>query len=122
MKTSIRSAALILALGLGLSSVATATDESMSRQRASEARNTNHVAPEGKSGWRHTVGTPFRYAGRAGMSVVRSPMILGETLMGERTLMSRDGFLVSKSEAKPEASPAENAAVSINMGRGQRIP
>ncbi len=56
------------------------------------------------------------------MSVVRSPLIIGETLAGERTIISRDGFLVKKADATPDAAPAENAAVSINMGRGQRIP
>jgi hypothetical protein len=52
-------------------------------------------------------------------------MIVGETLSGERKLISRDGFMVRSDEMKPEkpdAAPAENAAVSINMGRGQRIP
>ena len=122
MNTSTRSAALILAVGLGLSTVASAiTDESMSRQSASEARNTNQPVSE-QSRWRHTLGTPFRYVGRAGTSVVRSPMIVGETLAGERKLVSRNGFLVRTDELKPEAAPAENVAVSINMGRGQRIP
>jgi hypothetical protein len=55
------------------------------------------------------------------MSVVRSPLIVGETLTGERKFISRDGFMV-KTESKPEAAPAENSAVSINMGRGQRVP
>ena len=124
MNTSTRSAALILAVGLGLSTVASATtDESMSRQRASEARNTNQpAAGQSANGWRHTVGAPFRYAGRAGTSLVHSPMIIGETLTGERKFISRDGFMVRTTESKPEAAPAENSAVSINMGRGQRVP
>ena len=79
MNTSTRSAAVILALGLGLNNVASATEESMSHQRASEARTKNQPAMEQSShGWRHTVDTPFRYAGRARMSVMRSPMMLGE--------------------------------------------
>jgi hypothetical protein len=123
MNTSTRSAALILAVGLGLSTVATATtDESMSRQRASEARNTNQPAEQSAYGWRHTVGAPFRYAGRAGMSLVHSPMIIGETLNGERKFISRDGIMVRSSDLKPDAAPAENSAVSVNMGRGQRVP
>src|SRR4051812_49979396 len=65
MNTSTRSAALILAMGLGLSTVAPATtDEARSRQRASEARNTNQPIPEESSQeWRHTLGSPFRFAG-----------------------------------------------------------
>jgi len=125
MKTSTRSAALILAVGMGLSTVASATtDESMSRQRASEARNTNQPVREQSTsnGWSHTLGTPFRYVGRAGMTVVRSPMIVGETLTGERKFISRDGIMVRTEKSKPDASPAENASVSINMGRGQRVP
>jgi hypothetical protein len=49
-------------------------------------------------------------------------MIIGETLTGERKFISRDGFMVRTTESKPEAAPAENSAVSINMGRGQRVP
>ena len=111
-------------MGLGLSTVAPATtDEARSRQRASEARNTNQPVPEESSqGWRHTLGSPFRFAGRAGRSVVRSPMIIGETLSGDRKFISRDGFLVRTDASKPDAAPAENSAASMNMGRGQRIP
>ena len=123
MNTLSRNAALLVAIGLGISSVASATEESRTHQSASEARNSNQQpVAESNTGWRHTVGTPFRYAGRAGMSVVRSPMIVGETLSGERKFISRDGFMVRSDEMKPEASPAENSAVSVNMGRGQRIP
>ena len=124
MNTSTRSAALILAASLGLSTVASATDESMSRQRASEARNTNQPASkQTTTGWRHTVEAPFRFAGRAGRTVLRSPLIVGETVTGERKFISRNGFMArANTDLKPEAAPAENSAVSINMGRGQRVP
>jgi len=39
------------------------------------------------------MGTSFRYAGRAGMTVLRTPVIVGETFKGERKFISRDGLM-----------------------------
>lgn len=54
----------------------------------------------------------FRYPGRVGSTVVRSPLIVGETVTGKRTFISKKGFFQSRG-----AMPAEE---SLPQGRGQR--
>ena len=104
---------------LGMSAVASAAHND-THQSAREARNTTTRVNDSRedSLW-HRAGTPFRYAGRTGMTVLRSPLIVGETLTGERRFLSDDGFM---RRADDIAGPAEQATISIPMGRGQRTP
>lgn len=52
-----------------------------------------------------------RYPGRVGMTVLRSPIIVGETFTGRRSFVSSRGFFQAREEAA-QASPPQ--------GRGQR--
>lgn len=53
-----------------------------------------------------------RYPGRFGSTVVRSPLIMGETVTGKRTFISKKGFFQTREEI-----PAQESA---RQGRGQR--
>jgi hypothetical protein len=52
-----------------------------------------------------------RYPGRVGMTLIRTPYILGQTFTGKRTFVSERGFF-----------QANDDAASTPMGRGQRTP
>ena len=69
-----------------------------------------------------TVGTPFRYAGRAGMSVVRTPIIVRETATGKRDLVTKHGLFLPKEDARSSSViNANEAELSMPIGRGNRI-
>lgn len=46
-------------------------------------------------------GYPFKRIGRAGITVLRTPVIIGETLKGDRRLISERGFLVREEMIEP---------------------
>ncbi len=83
---------------------------------APQARNTGNTAPatqadDASFGWRMA-----RYPGRVGHTVLRSPMIVGETLTGKRTFINSHGLFQTADE--PTTADQRN---SIPQGRGQRI-
>jgi hypothetical protein len=71
-----------------------------------------------------TVTTPFRYVGRAGMTVVRTPLIVGETATGEREFISSRGFFTKTPEDARGSAPVNGNEPELSMpiGRGNRIP
>ncbi len=58
-----------------------------------------------------------RYPFRVGYTVVRTPLILGQTFTGKRTFISDRGFFQTNDEGQPAAADQRN---SIPQGRGQR--
>jgi hypothetical protein len=70
-----------------------------------------------------TMGTPFRYAGRAGMSVVRTPLIVGEAVTGKRDLVTSRGVLIPKEDGRTRSVfNANEPEFSMPTGRGNRVP
>ncbi|MGB8167906.1 MAG: hypothetical protein WCF18_10475 [Chthoniobacteraceae bacterium] len=59
-----------------------------------------------------------RYPFRVGSTVMRAPLIVGQTFTGKRTFISERGFF-QNSEGQPAAADQRN---SIPQGRGQRTP
>jgi len=83
--------------------------QSRMSQGRSNPRNQPDTAASSDTAW-DTISTPFRWAGRAGMTVVRSPMIVGETVTGQRKFISKDGMFVREEPAKSQKTsqkPAE---------------
>jgi hypothetical protein len=69
-----------------------------------------------------TMGTPFRYAGRAGMSIVRTPVIIGETATGKRDFVTRHGLFLPREDARSSSAINSNEPeLSVPTGRGNRI-
>ena len=89
MKTTNLIVAVLLATGMSASAV------SQPKPSWQETRGSNapKSAERGDSSLWDTMGAPFRYAGRAGMTVLRTPVIVGETIQGERKFISRDGLM-----------------------------
>ena len=58
-----------------------------------------------------------RYPFRVGYTVVRTPLILGQTFTGKRTFVSNRGFFQTNEE-----SAAADQRNTIPQGRGQRSP
>lgn len=114
---------LIAASIATLALVGSAEARQNERQSAAEARGSSSARvatsdDDASFAWRVA-----RYPGRVGHTIVRSPMIVGETLGGERTFMSERGFFQTK-ETKYDSLDKESTPErrSIPQGRGQRIP
>lgn len=75
--------------------------------------NTTAVTPADDSSFAWRVA---RYPGRVGHSVLRSPMIVGETFSGKRTFINSHGLFQTADE--PTSADPRN---SIPQGRGQRL-
>jgi hypothetical protein len=85
------------------------------KQSAAQARNSN-TAPTSETDDSSFAWRVARYPGRVGHSVMRSPMIVGETLSGKRTLINTHGLF--KTADEPTSTDQRN---SIPQGRGQRL-
>jgi hypothetical protein len=116
MKTKIYFSAAVIAAFL-MQGVAFASHRS--------ANLTAAQAPTGNPEAAATIGSPSEdnmawkvasYPFRAGRTIVRTPLIIGETFTGKRTFVSDRGLFQSNDESAMEQRN------SVPQGRGQRTP
>ena len=130
MKTNTKSklpAALVLALGLCMS--ASAFGDSTPAQRQREEENTRRNPVQATM---DTAGNVFSRTGQimknTGRTVLRSPMIVGESLAGDRKFVSREGLFVRTESEEVEGGRAgrsvdsnEERPLMISKGRGEQL-
>lgn len=120
MKTTSKLAAiLVLAVTTVVPAFAEHNATHREQQRAGRASTETMSARDerGNVVW-STVSAPFRFIGRSGMTVLRTPVILSETYSGERRMMSKRGFFARNEAAEPAAN--DRPGSSIPEGRGSR--
>ena len=118
---------IVTMLGVTLAITGTALGDHRPGHRDQTADQRTETRTGDRSGNRmwNTVQTPVRYVSRAGRTVVRSPLIIGETLTGKRQFYSSSGFMTPIEEEADDANAPVNAnepQLSMPIGRGNRIP
>src|SRR5262245_876284 len=94
MKTSIHTkiGAAVLAAALCASPVFGAQNSGRSDSRETASQSS-------ESGAWGTVKSPFVFMGKTGCTILRTPLILGETMVGERKVIGKRGLFMKDEEA-----------------------
>lgn len=118
MKTKLTSklpATLAIAFGLSLSVSAFGTQ---SRLEKSAERFVRHPFQTTMTSTERTMHATGRTLSKATRTALNSPMIIGETIRGERKVVTRDGVFV---RTEPVAERLGDERLSIAKGRGDRL-
>ena len=102
MKTTPILTAVLTTVILGALGTSARAESDQFRTQQEQRQAETHNADR----FRDTVTYPFRLVGRTGRTIIRTPVIVAETVKGEREFVNESGFFSRKEEARSDANRA----------------